>query len=109
MWATNIPPSSTVHAAFEATFAVQDSAKGASVAKNAEISVKLNEMNALKSTITHLVENYCSVTPVPAPPGTPPPTSKLPQKRKHPQHRRLEKVAHAAFFVSMSLWSSPFL
>ena len=45
---------------FEATFAIQDSAKGSSVAKNAEINQKLDEMNALKSTITHLVKNYCA-------------------------------------------------
>ena len=49
--------------AFEASFGPQDSAKGQSVAMNAELSAKTNEMNALKSTISHLVKNYCATNP----------------------------------------------
>ena len=49
--------------AFEASFGPQDSAKGQSVAMNAELSAKTNEMNALKSTIRHLVKNYAATNP----------------------------------------------
>ena len=49
--------------AFEASFGPQDSAKGQSVAMNAELYAKTNEMNALKSTISHLVKNYCATNP----------------------------------------------
>ena len=49
--------------AFEASFGPQDSAKGSSVAKNAELYEKVNKMNALKSSITHLVKNYCAGNP----------------------------------------------
>ena len=49
--------------AFEASFGPQDSAKGQSVAMNAELSAKTNEMNALKSTISHLVKNYAADNP----------------------------------------------
>jgi len=49
--------------AFEATFGVQDSAKGQSVAKNAELSAKTAEMNALKATIRHLVKNAAANNP----------------------------------------------
>ncbi len=49
--------------AFEASFGPQDSAKGQSVAMNAELYAKTNEMNALKSTISHLVKNYCAGNP----------------------------------------------
>lgn len=49
--------------AFEATFAPQDSAKGESVAMNAELYAKTNEMNALKSTIRHFVKIYAAGNP----------------------------------------------
>ena len=42
--------------AFEATFAPQISAKGDSVAKNAELNAKTAEMNALKAAIRHSVK-----------------------------------------------------
>lgn len=59
-WATII---SGACDAFEATFGAQDSAKGESVAKNAELSAATNEMNALKSTIRHLVQVYAAHNP----------------------------------------------
>lgn len=42
---------------FEATFGLQDSAKGQSVAKNAEAYALVREINALKGAIRHLVLN----------------------------------------------------
>jgi hypothetical protein len=44
--------------AFEAAFGLQDSAKGQSVAKNAELNAGVEEMNALKSSLRHLVINH---------------------------------------------------
>lgn len=49
--------------AFEATFAVQDSAKGQSVAKNAELYAGVEAMNTLKAAIRHLVQNYAAGNP----------------------------------------------
>ena len=59
-WVADITAASD---AFEASFGPQDSAKGQSVAMNAELYAKTNEMNALKSTIGHLVKNYCEGNP----------------------------------------------
>ena len=49
--------------AFEATFGQQDSAKGQSVALNADLNAKTTEMNALKSTLRHIVKNYTKTNP----------------------------------------------
>lgn len=49
--------------AFEATFGPQDSAKGQSVALNAELASKTNEMNALKSQLRHIVKLYTKTNP----------------------------------------------
>ncbi|MEQ1923118.1 MAG: hypothetical protein ABL952_11490 [Pyrinomonadaceae bacterium] len=49
--------------AFEASFGQQDSALGGRVAKNAEINAKLNDFVALKSTISHMVPNFCASEP----------------------------------------------
>ncbi|CAN5437872.1 hypothetical protein BH10ACI3_BH10ACI3_15450 [soil metagenome] len=49
--------------AYEASFGQQDSAVGGRVAKNAEINTKMANMIALKSTISHMVPNFCSTTP----------------------------------------------
>lgn len=43
--------------AFEAAFGLQDSAKGQTVAKNAELAALVVEMNALKGALRHLVIN----------------------------------------------------
>lgn len=43
--------------ALEAAFGLQDSAKGSSVAKNAEMFALIREINALKGAIRHLVFN----------------------------------------------------
>jgi hypothetical protein len=43
--------------AFEATFGLQDSAKGLSVAKNAELYAIVEEMNSLKGALRHIVLN----------------------------------------------------
>jgi hypothetical protein len=53
----------TASNAFEASLGQQDSAKGGRIAKNAEINDKMNQMIALKSTITHMVPNFCSGNP----------------------------------------------
>ena len=45
---------------FEASFGQQDSAVGSRVGKNAEINDELANMIALKSTISHMVPNFCS-------------------------------------------------
>lgn len=49
--------------AFEASFGQQDSAKGSSVAANAEINAEMNEMMALKKQCGHMVPNFCSGHP----------------------------------------------
>ncbi len=49
--------------AYEATFGQQDSAVGSRVAKNVSINDKMNEMIRLKSTIGHMVPNFCSTNP----------------------------------------------
>ncbi len=49
--------------AFEASFGQQDSAVGNRIAKNTEINVKMNELIALKSTIGHMVPNFCPNNP----------------------------------------------
>jgi hypothetical protein len=69
---------------FEATFGLQDSAKGQSVAKNAESYVLVREMNALKGALRHLVTNatinnpgaraaWTTAAHVEKPPSTPKP------------------------------------
>ncbi len=49
--------------AFEAAFGLQDSAKGQSVAKNAEANALLAEMNSLKSALRHHVINCTTGNP----------------------------------------------
>jgi hypothetical protein len=49
--------------AFEATFGLQDSAKGQSVAKNAELYAIVKDMNALKGALRHLVKNATTTNP----------------------------------------------
>lgn len=49
--------------AFEAAFGQQDSAVGSRIAKNAEFNDKMSQMTALKSTISHMVPNFCSTNP----------------------------------------------
>ncbi len=46
--------------AFEASFGPQDSAVGSRVGANAVINEKLTVFTALKSTISHMVPNFCS-------------------------------------------------
>ena len=53
----------TASDAFEASFAQQDSAVGSRIAKNADLNDKFAQMIALKSTITHMVPNFCSGNP----------------------------------------------
>lgn len=48
---------------FEAAFGLQDSAKGQSVAKNAEAYALVREINALKSAIRHHVKNKTANNP----------------------------------------------
>jgi hypothetical protein len=48
---------------FEATFGIQDSAKGQSVAKNAELHAGVETMNRLKGALRHLVQNYAAGNP----------------------------------------------
>ena len=48
---------------FEAAFGQQDSAVGSRIAKNAEINDKLSQIIALKTTISHMVPNFCSGNP----------------------------------------------
>jgi len=49
--------------AFEGTFGPQDSAKGQSVALNADLNAKTAEMNALKSQLRHIVKLYTKTNP----------------------------------------------
>lgn len=49
--------------AFEASIGQQDSAVGSRIAKNAEINDNLIQMIALKTTISHMVPNFCSGNP----------------------------------------------
>ena len=49
--------------AYEAAFALQDSAKGQSVAKNAELSADIVGMNAYKTQIRHFVKIYAKNNP----------------------------------------------
>lgn len=49
--------------AFEATFGLQDSAKGESVAKNAELNALVEEMNAFKGALRHHVINNTADKP----------------------------------------------
>ena len=49
--------------AYEASFGQQDSAVGGRIAKTAELGDKFTQMIALKSTITHMVPNFCSGNP----------------------------------------------
>ena len=49
--------------AYEASFGQQDSAVGCRIAKNAETGDKFAQMIALKSTITHMVPNFCTNNP----------------------------------------------
>jgi hypothetical protein len=49
--------------AFEASFGPQDSAKGQSVALNADLNAKTNEMNALKSQLRHIVKLHTKNNP----------------------------------------------
>ena len=49
--------------AFEAAFGQQDGAVGSRIAKNAEINDKMAQMIALKSTVGHMVPNFCSGNP----------------------------------------------
>jgi hypothetical protein len=49
--------------AFEATFGLQDSAKGESVAKNAELYALVTEMNTLKGALRHIVTNATATNP----------------------------------------------
>ena len=49
--------------AFEAALGQQDSAVGSRIAINAETNDKIAQMIALKSTISHLVKNYCANNP----------------------------------------------
>lgn len=49
--------------AYEAAFGQQDSAKGQSVAKNAELNAGVAEMNGYKSQIRHFVKIYAANNP----------------------------------------------
>lgn len=49
--------------AFEASFAAHDSAKGGSVAKNAELNVMFDELTVLKRTVGHMVKNFAATNP----------------------------------------------
>ena len=49
--------------AFEAAFGLQDSAKGQSVAKNAELNALVHEMNAFKGALRHHVINNTLTNP----------------------------------------------
>ena len=49
--------------AYEAAFGQQDSSAGSRIAKNAELGDKFAQMIALKSTIGHMVPNFCSGNP----------------------------------------------
>lgn len=49
--------------AYEASFGQQDSAVGSRIAINAETNDKIAQMITLKSTITHMVPNFCTNNP----------------------------------------------
>lgn len=49
--------------AYEAAFGQQDSAVGSRIAMNAELNDKFAQMIALKSTITHMIPNFCAGNP----------------------------------------------
>ncbi len=49
--------------AFEAAFGQQDSAVGGRIATNAEINDKFDQFIALKSTVGHMVPNFCAGNP----------------------------------------------
>ena len=49
--------------AFEASFGQQDSAVGSRIAKNADMSDKMAQMTALKSTVGHMVPNFAAGNP----------------------------------------------
>lgn len=49
--------------AYEASFGQQDSAKGQSVAKNAELKALVEEMNAFKAALRHHVKNNAANKP----------------------------------------------
>jgi hypothetical protein len=79
----------TASDAFEAAFGQQDSAVGSRIAKNAEFNDKIAQLIALKSTIGHMVPNFCTGNPgaiaawnsaahVEAPPKKKPPTPPTP-------------------------------
>lgn len=70
--------------AYEASFGVQDSAKGQSVAKNAELYAGVEAMNALKSSIRHLVANYAAGNPGALAAWTTAAHVELPPKKKKP-------------------------
>ena len=53
----------TASDAYEASFGQQDSAVGSRIAKNAELGDKLDQMIALKATITHMIPNFCTNNP----------------------------------------------
>ncbi len=53
----------TASDAFEAAFGQQDSAVGSRIAKNAESGGEMAQMIALKSTIGHMVPNFCAGNP----------------------------------------------
>lgn len=74
---------------YEDAFGQQDSAVGSRIGKNAELNEKIDQLTALKATLTHLVKNYCdgntaalaawtAAAHVEAPPKKKPPTPPVP-------------------------------